>query len=60
MLPALLLKVNQGGFASLERYSDFVCVNGHAYHDRKSSNTNFAFLENRQGPENQIGGDGAV
>jgi len=55
-----LLKVNQGGFASLERYSDFVCVNGHAYHDRKSSNTNFAFLENRQGPENQIGGDGAV
>lgn len=35
---------NQGGYVSLERYSDFVCVNGHAYHDRKSSNTNFAFL----------------
>jgi hypothetical protein len=35
---------NQGGFVSLERYSDFVCVNGHAYHDRKSGNTNFAFL----------------
>ncbi len=35
---------NQGGFVSLESYSDFVCVNGHAYHDRKSSNTNFAFL----------------
>ena len=35
---------NQGGFVSLESYNDFVCVNGHAYHDRKSSNTNFAFL----------------
>ena len=35
---------NQGGFVSLESYSDFVCVNGHAYHDRKSTNTNFAFL----------------
>ena len=35
---------NQGGFVSLESYRDFVCVNGHAYHERKSSNTNFAFL----------------
>jgi uncharacterized FAD-dependent dehydrogenase len=35
---------NQGGFVSLERYRDFACVNGHAYHDRKSTNTNFAFL----------------
>ena len=35
---------NRGGFVSLENYSDFVCVNGHAYHDRKSENTNFAFL----------------
>lgn len=35
---------NQGGYVSLERYNDFVCVNGHAYHDRKSTNTNFAFL----------------
>ena len=35
---------NRGGFVSLERYSDFVCVNGHAYQDRKSRNTNFAFL----------------
>ena len=35
---------NQGGFVSRESYSDFVCVNGHAYHDRKSTNTNFAFL----------------
>jgi uncharacterized FAD-dependent dehydrogenase len=35
---------NQGGFVSLESYTDFVCVNGHAYFDRKSDNTNFAFL----------------
>jgi uncharacterized FAD-dependent dehydrogenase len=35
---------NQGGFISLENYKNFVCVNGHAYADRKSSNTNFAFL----------------
>ncbi|SLM29916.1 FAD dependent oxidoreductase [Desulfamplus magnetovallimortis] len=35
---------NQGGFISLENYKDFVCVNGHAYAGRKSSNTNFAFL----------------
>jgi hypothetical protein len=35
---------NQGGFVSLENYSDFVCVNGHAFHDKKSQNTNFAFL----------------
>jgi len=35
---------NQGGFVSLESYRDFACVNGHAYYDRKSTNTNFAFL----------------
>ena len=35
---------NHGGFVSLENYSNFVCVNGHAYRDRKSENTNFAFL----------------
>ena len=35
---------NQGGYVSLESYRDFVCVNGHAYHERKSNNTNFAFL----------------
>ena len=35
---------NQGGFVALENYQDFVCVNGHAYSDKKSSNTNFAFL----------------
>jgi hypothetical protein len=35
---------NQGGFVALENYNRFVCVNGHAYRDRKSENTNFAFL----------------
>ncbi len=35
---------NPGGFVTLENYQDFVCVNGHAYHDKKSANTNFAFL----------------
>jgi uncharacterized FAD-dependent dehydrogenase len=35
---------NKGGFVALENYSTFVCVNGHAYQDQKSQNTNFAFL----------------
>ena len=35
---------NKGGFVTLENYSTFVCVNGHAYQDKKSSNSNFAFL----------------
>ncbi len=35
---------NRGGFVALENYQDFVCVNGHAYMDKKSNNTNFAFL----------------
>jgi uncharacterized FAD-dependent dehydrogenase len=35
---------NHGGYVSLENYSDFVCVNGHAYRHKKSGNTNFAFL----------------
>lgn len=35
---------NQGGYVAMENYSRFVCVNGHAYLDRKSENTNFAFL----------------
>ena len=35
---------NPGGFVTLENYSDFVCVNGHAYRHKKSENTNFAFL----------------
>lgn len=35
---------NQGGYVALENYQDFVCVNGHAYMDKKSENANFAFL----------------
>ncbi len=35
---------NYGGFVAVENYQDFVCVNGHAYMDKKSDNTNFAFL----------------
>ncbi len=35
---------NLGGFVALENYQNFVCVNGHAYMDKKSDNTNFAFL----------------
>jgi len=35
---------NKGGFVSLENYANFVCVNGHAYLNNKSNNTNFAFL----------------
>ena len=35
---------NHGGFVAMENYSSFVCVNGHAFRDKKSENTNFAFL----------------
>lgn len=35
---------NRGGFVSLENYNKLVCVNGHAYLNSKSENTNFAFL----------------
>ncbi len=35
---------NKGGFVTQENYSSFVCVNGHAFRNRKSENTNFAFL----------------
>jgi uncharacterized FAD-dependent dehydrogenase len=35
---------NFGGYVALENYQNFVCVNGHARMDRKSDNTNFAFL----------------
>ena len=35
---------NKGGFVSLENYTNFVCVNGHSYQNKKSENTNFAFL----------------
>jgi uncharacterized FAD-dependent dehydrogenase len=35
---------NQGGYVALENYKKFVCVNGYAFRDKKSANTNFAFL----------------
>ena len=35
---------NKGGFVAQENYQEFVCVNGHAFQDKKSDNTNFAFL----------------
>ena len=35
---------NFGGYVALENYQDFVCVNGHALMDKKSENSNFAFL----------------
>jgi uncharacterized FAD-dependent dehydrogenase len=35
---------NQGGYVAMENYNRFVCVNGHAYLDQKSENSNFAFL----------------
>jgi len=35
---------NFGGYVALENYQNFVCVNGHAFMDKKSDNTNFAFL----------------
>lgn len=35
---------NYGGFIAQENYQNFICVNGHAYMDKKSENTNFAFL----------------
>jgi len=35
---------NRGGFVSLENYQNFVCVNGHALLDKKTENSNFAFL----------------
>lgn len=35
---------NQGGYVAMENYNRFICVNGHAFRDKKSENTNFAFL----------------
>lgn len=35
---------NPEGFVTLENYQEFVCVNGHAFRDKKSENSNFAFL----------------
>jgi len=35
---------NFGGYVAQENYRHFVCVNGHAFREKKSENTNFAFL----------------
>ncbi len=35
---------NPGGFVAKENYYGYICVNGHALKDLKSSNTNFAFI----------------
>ncbi|MBR8700635.1 hypothetical protein IX317_000731 [Fusobacterium sp. DD29] len=35
---------NPSGFIAAEKYDDFVLANGHAYKDRKSTNTNLALL----------------
>ncbi len=35
---------NPGGYVTQESYQRFVCVNGHAYEQTKSENSNFAFL----------------
>lgn len=35
---------NPGGFVAKENYYGFICVNGHALKDKKSMNSNFAFI----------------
>ncbi|MBO8160352.1 MAG: NAD(P)/FAD-dependent oxidoreductase [Thermosipho sp. (in: Bacteria)] len=35
---------NPSGFVVTEKYPNFVTVNGHSFHTKKSSNTNFAIL----------------
>ncbi|NUU98608.1 dehydrogenase [Marinitoga sp. 1154] len=35
---------NPSGYVVTEKYADFITVNGHAIHDQKSTNTNFAIL----------------
>ena len=35
---------NPGGFVAKENYYGYICVNGHALKDKKSSNSNFAFI----------------
>ncbi|SHE54181.1 hypothetical protein SAMN02745164_00649 [Marinitoga hydrogenitolerans DSM 16785] len=35
---------NPSGYVVTEKYVDFITVNGHAIHDQKSTNTNFAIL----------------
>ena len=35
---------NPGGYVAKENYYGFICVNGHALKDKKSMNSNFAFI----------------
>lgn len=35
---------NPGGFVAKENYYGYICVNGHALKDKKSRNSNFAFI----------------
>lgn len=35
---------NPGGFVAKENYEGYICVNGHALKDKKSENSNFAFI----------------
>lgn len=35
---------NPGGFVAKENYYGFICVNGHALKNKKSNNSNFAFI----------------
>ena len=35
---------NPGGYVAKENYYGYICVNGHALKDKKSNNSNFAFI----------------
>ncbi len=35
---------NPGGYVAKENYNGYICVNGHALKDKKSNNSNFAFI----------------
>lgn len=35
---------NPGGYVTKENYYGYICVNGHALKEKKSANTNFAFI----------------
>ena len=35
---------NPGGYVAKENYYGYICVNGHSLKDKKSNNTNFAFI----------------
>ncbi|MBQ7351262.1 MAG: FAD-dependent oxidoreductase [Clostridia bacterium] len=35
---------NPGGYVTKENYNGYICVNGHALKDKKSNNSNFAFI----------------